>query len=154
MKSLDRDEETRVMSEFYLFWEENERPKAWFWYADKEMWKRGLERNQLQLDIVWSDLYQVFREEPFVVKGCKNFKLKSLVTALSNLGEIDVEFAPESCSNGLEAMMIAWEYYNMNVYEFNDSNVSNVYDKFEEMIKYNQLDCIYLEKLLDFARSL
>jgi hypothetical protein len=78
---------------------------------------------------------------------CMNFKLKSYIKSLKTLGKIDVDLQPEGCSNGLEAMMIAWNYYN-------DNEDHNHDDKFEEMIEYNRLDCVYLETLLKFIRNL
>jgi hypothetical protein len=145
MKWLSKEEETRVLSEFYLFWVDSGRPKVWFWYAEACMWKRATKRNDLDLHLDWVDLYQVFRQEPFVVKGCMNFKLKSYIKSLKALGKIDVDLQ-EGCANGLEAMMIAWNYYN-------EDNKDNQH-KFDEMIQYNRLDCVYLETLLKFIRNM
>jgi len=142
MKTLDKDEEIRVISEFYKFWTENGSPQCWSWYAEKEMWERCLKRNDKTFFIKWVDLYEVFYGEHFVVKGCKNFKLKSYVKNLAKLGKISVEMPPDSCGNGLDAMLAAWKYYNSNIGSLTD------------VVKYNELDCIYLQKLLKFIRGL
>ena len=144
MKTLEKEEEIRVISEFYKFWKENGSPQCWNWYAEKEMWNRCMKRNQSNLVLNWVDLYEVFYEEHFVVKGCKNFKLKSYVKSLSKLGKISVEMSPDSCGNGLEAMLTAWKYYNSQ----------NGGGSLTDVIKYNELDCVYLEKLLMFIRGL
>ena len=39
-------------------------------------------------------------------------------------------------------MLTAWKYYNSNIGSLTD------------VIKYNELDCVYLEKLLEFIRGL
>jgi hypothetical protein len=146
MKELTKEEEKRVMTEFYQFWLLKEKPKLWYWYAEDIFWKQAVKRNELSemSDMGWYDLYEVYQKEPFTVKGCKNFKLKSYITNLKKLGKIEVELPPSSCDNGLDAMIIAWKYYMTGENS----------DTFGEMIKYNQLDCQYLQVLLDFARNL
>ena len=101
-----------------------------------------MKRNDKTFTVPWVDLYEVFYGEHFVVKGCKNFKLKSYVKTLSKLGKISAEMPPDSCGNGLDAMLAAWKYYNSNIGSLTD------------VIKYNELDCVYLEKLLEFIRGL
>jgi len=146
VNELTKDEETRILNEFYVFWENMNKPKLWYWYAETEMWKRAIKRNGMNgLDISFYDLYDVYQQEPFTVKGCKNFKLKSYIKALYNLGKIEAEFPP-SCDNGLDAMMIAYHYYT--------EKKQDLTEKFNDMIQYNRLDCKYLQTLLDFARSI
>lgn len=151
MNSLNEDEEKRVLSEFYQYWVDNNKPKCWNWFAEKEIWKRSIKRNGLEgnyEDIIWADLYEIFKKEQFVVKGCKNFKLKSYIKSLSSLGYIQADF-PEACTNGLDAMFMAWNHYN------NENNEDNQDNKnMENILKYNELDCIYLQKLLDFIKNL
>lgn len=144
MSYISEEEEKRVMNEFYHFWTSNGKPKCWNWFAEKEIWNRGIKRNDLSLEIDWKDLYEIFKEENIVVKGCKNFKLKSYVKSLSSLGYIQVEF-PDDCTNGLEAMFMAWKYYFEN-----DKDK----EKMKSILKYNEFDCIYLEKLLNFYKSI
>jgi hypothetical protein len=146
MKELTKDEEKRVMNEFYQYWSTNGKPKLWYWYAEDNFWKQAMKRNDLfhMNEMTWHDLYEVYQKETFTVKGCKNFKLKSYITSLKKLGKIDVELPPSSCDNGLDAMIIAWKYYTNG-----ESG-----DVFNEMLTYNQLDCQYLDVLLHFARNL
>ncbi len=150
MKELTKDEEKRVMNEFYQYWVEKGKPKLWYWYAENNFWKQATKRNDLyeMNDMNWYDLYEVYQKEPFTVKGCKNFKLKSYITNLKKLGKIDIELPPSSCDNGLDAMIIAWRYYT------DHENKETILTMFNEMLTYNKLDCKYLEVLLDFARNL
>ena len=145
---MTKEQETKILNDFYLFWEENQKPKIWHWYAETELWKRATKRNSIELDVSFNDLYEVYQKEPFTVKGCKNFKLKSYIKALYNLGKIHAEFPP-SCDNGLDAMIIAYQYYREKEKDGDKDD-----KKFNDMITYNQLDCKYLEILLNFARSL
>ena len=151
--SLEKERE--MIDSFLTFWQKNGSPKCWFWYAEREFWRRALLRHPtLSNSVKWVDLYQVVREEPFVVKGCKNFKLKSYVSALSNLGKIKINPPPDTCGNGLEAMTIAYQYY----YESDENNQNNEKDKkeerFKDIIQYNQFDCEALYQILTFLRTL
>ena len=58
-------------------------------------------------------MYKVFKDENFVVKGCKNFKLKSYIKSLISLGLINAEYQPDECKSGLDALVMAWKYYNV-----------------------------------------
>jgi len=151
------ESEKEMLSSFLSFWQDCGSPKCWFWYAEREFWRRAFLRhpdlNVAKHNIKWVDLYQVVREEPFVVKGCKNFKLKSYVKSLSSLGKIKINPPPESCGNGLEAMSIAYRYY----YEDGGSDEKNKKNKesyFDDIIQYNQFDCEALYQILTFLRSL
>jgi hypothetical protein len=135
-------EEKRIINEFYNFWLSKGSPKIWYWVAEVDMWKRAMKRNNLNLEMRWTDLYQVFREEPFVVKGCKNFKLKSYIRSLLKIGKIDINLPPDDCCNGMDAMIKAWRYYHENL-----GNLENV-------LVYNEFDCKSLEILLEFIRNL
>jgi hypothetical protein len=90
------------------------------------------------INIKWVDLYQVVREEPFVVKGCKNFKLKNYVSSLSSLGKIKINPPPETCGNGLEAMTIAYQYYYENEESDEKEENDKKEDRFKDIIQYNQ----------------
>ena len=151
--SLEKERE--MIDSFLTFWQKNGSPKCWFWYAEREFWRRALLRHPtLSNSVKWVDLYQVVREEPFVVKGCKNFKLKSYVSALSNLGKIKINPPPDTCGNGLEAMTIAYQYY----YESDENNQNNEKnekeERFKDIIQYNQFDCEALYQILTFLRTL
>lgn len=143
MNTLSEENEKQIILEFYEFWKNNGSPKIWYWFAESEMWSRAMRRHSLDLQLSWYDLYQVFKDEPFVVKGCKNFKLKSYVKSLVNLKYIDIELPPSDCCNGMDAMITAWRYYN-----------ENQNNQLDSVIVYNEFDCKSLDKLLQFIRSL
>jgi hypothetical protein len=142
LKSLDLVEERRVLNDFYDFWIGCGKPKVWYWYAELGMWNRAQLRHSGLGDVKWSDLYEVFYKEPFVVKGCKNFKLKSYAKALKNLGLIEIDTPNDGdCGDGLGALLLAWKYYSGG-----GGNMDGV-------LRYNRLDCEYCQKLLEFIRS-
>jgi predicted RecB family nuclease len=146
IENTSESEEKRIILEFYKYLEDSNFPVCWYWYAEVSMLERSLKRNNIPVipNILWRDLFKIFKDENFVVKGCKNFKLKSLIKSLSNLGKINVEKQPDECSSGMEAMIMAWKHYNI---EKNEKDM-------ETIIKYNKLDCEYLNILLDFIRNI
>lgn len=144
IKDFSLKEEKRILKEFYNFWKDNQKPKIWYWYAETTMYERAKQRHQFSLSIPMYDLHKVFYEIPFVVKGCKNFKLKSYIKALKSLGKINIELPPETCGDGLKAMFLAYEYY---------SGLTNYKSLPQNIIDYNKLDCQYLEVLLKFLRD-
>jgi hypothetical protein len=149
MNSLTLLEEKRVIEEFYNYLSLNDFPKCWYWFAEVRFWNSAMKRHQLSLNnIKWQDMYEIFTKEGFAVKGSMNFKLKSYIKNLVYLKKIDVDLPPENCSNGLSAMMIAWNYYNS---EKNDKEKYE--DDMKDVVYYNSLDCLYLDELLTFARN-
>lgn len=144
IKDLSLEEEKRILKEFYNFWKDNNKPKIWYWYAETTMFERANQRHNSSISIPMYDLHKIFYEMPFVVKGCKNFKLKSYIKALKTLEKIDIELPPETCEDGLKAMFLAYEYYSgLTKYKTLPQNI----------IDYNKLDCQYLEILLKFLRD-
>lgn len=148
MNSLCEKEEKRVITEFYSYLSENGSPKCWYWFAEVRFWKKAMERHNLDLKINWTDLYDLFTKEAFAVKGAMNFKLKSYIKNLVKLNKIDVPLPPDNCSDGLSAMMIAWNYY-----ESNESKKEKYQKEIQDVIYYNSLDCQYLDVMLTFARN-
>lgn len=151
MNSLCESEEKRVITEFYQYVSTNGFPKCWYWFAEVRFWKKALDRHNLNMNINWVDLYELFTKEAFAVKGSMNFKLKSYIKSLVNLNKINVPLPPDNCSDGISAMMIAWNYYECDK---DNKDEKDKYDKeMQDVIYYNSLDCQYLDVLLKFARD-
>lgn len=149
VNTLSPGDERDIIFSFYQFWVDCGKPQCWFWYAETAMWKRALQRHSIVLPepVKWVDLYDVVRRESFVVKGCKSFKLKHYISSLSELSLIPVSVPPETCGNGLEAMVIAWKYYK-------EQRTSTIEEQMNEVISYNQFDCMAVYHLLTFLRGL
>jgi hypothetical protein len=148
MNSLCETEEKRVIMEFYEYLSQNDFPKCWYWFAEVRFWNKAMERHKLDLKINWVDLYELFTKEGFAVKGSMNFKLKSYIKNLLKLNKINVPLPPDNCSDGISAMMIAWNYY-----ESDESNKEKYEKEMRDVVYYNSLDCQYLDVMLTFARN-
>ena len=142
MDTLSLENEEKVLKNFLEFWKGQGKPRVWYWFAELKMWNRAQQRHPSLENVNWTDLYAVFFSEPFVVKGCYNFKLKSYIKALKKLGLIEVDLSSDICDNGMTAMITAWRFYKEN------------YGSLDCVVDYNKLDCVYLEKLLSFIRGL
>jgi hypothetical protein len=91
------------------------------------------------------DLHEPWVSQRIVVKGALNFKLKSLIRALREIGFTEVELPPQECDDGLQAMRQATAIYASG----------EVQEKaFEHILHYNQLDCQYVQELYRFVTFL
>jgi len=85
-------------------------------------------------NFIFYDLNKVFIEEPIVIKGALNFSLKTIAKALYNNKLIKSCWNNNnSCSNGLNALIIA-----NNIYNNNNIIVKSI---LQEIINYNEMDC-------------
>ena len=148
IKSLTTENEKDLITTFHKFWVDCGKPVCWFWYAEKELWRRALARTGIQIDVKWNDLYKIVESGPFVVRGCKNFKLKSYIKAMSEMSLIPVTIPPESCDNGMDAMIMAWKYYKDENQDkmIKEQNMKNI-------IAYNEFDCTSLYHILTFMQK-
>jgi len=90
------------------------------------------------------DLYQIFIEEPIVVKGALKYSLKSIAKALYKNKLINTTWETSECNNGMNAMLLAHKYYNM-------SKKDNIIMK--DIIKYNEIDCKCLWEIIKYLRE-
>ncbi len=136
-------EEYRIMTEFVQAVRQLKDPWLLYWYADKMMWCRAVKRHRRTVHLNlknWYDLYTVFKDEPIVIKGCFDFKLKSIIKGLNDNDLIDFKYDSD-VTNGMDAQIIAWNYYNNN--EKYEQDFTNV-------LYYNKLDCVALYFIYKF----
>jgi hypothetical protein len=94
----------------------------------------------------WVDMYNVFTDEPIVVKGSLSFKLKSVGKSLYNLGLIPTSWNDIGPSDGLDAMMSAIECYMKN------KNVKRT-QVMKMIIDYNEVDCKIILDIVELLRD-
>jgi hypothetical protein len=146
-------EERRIIKKFKKYIDKNKidsKKKTRFvhWsYAEKNILDKVLDRHKKLLkmwwdDILWTDLCELFKSEPIVIKGATNFKLKVIARAMYSHKMIKTKYNDDSIKNGMIASLIAHEYYNNN----KDS------ERLNEIISYNEIDCKVLWDILKFLR--
>ena len=94
--------------------------------------------------INFCDVCNIFREEPILFKGIFNFSLKNIAKFLIEHSFIDKEYDYSDVSCGLEAMILAYNYYK----GIENSSVIN------NIIEYNKIDCIIIYKIIEFLRTM
>lgn len=134
--------EKNLLLSFYKYWKDNGSPRLWHWYADESFWNRACKKYDLDLTLTWLDLHKVFFEGEVMVKGCKNFKLKSYIYALTQHKLINITLPPDDCCNGMDALSLGEEYYE-----------KKNKDILEMILLYNKFDCEALYVLLDMIRK-
>ena len=86
------------------------------------------------------DIYNIFKNEPITIKGSLDYSLKTIGKSMIENNLIQSELW--ETSNGLEAMIVAYNCYKENDFE-----------KMNEIIKYNEIDCRMLEQIIEYLRK-
>ena len=150
--TLDYTEENRVMNEFYNFVQSRGNPSLYYWSAEENFWKSArknhtgmtiTEENNTTLN--WVDMRKIFVKEPITIKGVFNYGIKPIVEKMNKYGFIDLRIESE-CKDGMEAMIKLWE-----TYEKSRNPVSAPI--MQDVSKYNEFDCIALQKILYYLRE-
>ena len=99
------NEEYRIMNEFASFVNKQGNPKLWYWCAEKRFWERSENRQferascEQKLDRIsnhwklsnWTDMLELFKKEPIVIKDCFKFGLKPVAKAMKKGFEEEFE---------------------------------------------------------------
>ena len=143
-------EEHRIMTEFDEFCHLMNYPTCLYWYAEADFWNRACERIQLDLrSDHWVDLYDPWIAQRIVFRGALNFKLKTLMGAMRELGLTELELPSEECANGIQAVEIAKRCFAPE--EVTHMTSEERATQLSAIQSYNELDCRYVEELYRFA---
>ena len=125
---------------------------TWHWScAEKSILASILKKYpEITMNINWKDLQEVFTGEQIVIKGAFNYKLKSIVAALSNHGLIKSSYDHLMCGSGIDAMVDGYNCY-MSTSRMNIDIQHYLTDK--NIIEYNRLDCYTLFEILQYLRN-
>ena len=97
--------------------------------------------------VPWYDLLTIFKyeESPIIIKECFSFGLKEIVKKLDEYKMINLKW-PE-LDDGLLSSFIAKNIYKNKISV--DEKIKNMID----IVEYNYVDCIAINKLLEFMRN-
>lgn len=93
------------------------------------------------------DLFDLFKNNNIVVKGALNFSLKSIAKAMYKNNLIRSTWEEGKCSNGLNAMLMAYKLYQNNISIIGNEPVMT------EIINYNETDCKVLWDIFTYLRN-
>ena len=127
--------------------------KLWHWgYAEIYLYTNAIKRHNLKNNKINLDkccnLLNIFKEICIVSKGMLNFSLKSVVNSFYNNKFIQTSYNTE-IDNGMDAMMYAYNKYKL----LEDIDSKKVKNDFNEIIKYNEVDCKVMWEILVFLRN-
>ncbi len=93
------------------------------------------------------DLYKLFVENNIVVKGALNFSLKTIANAMYNHNMIETTWGNSNTTNGLQAMMSAFNVYNSHKGSIKNNKIM------KDISKYNEIDCKVMFDILTYLRN-
>lgn len=122
-------------------------------HADQTLLSKCFDRLQLDKQssaiinrIEWCDLYKIIRDEPVCIKGALDFSLKSIVSALSAQGKINVNYKDGHIKSGMGGFMAAIVAASQTNIPFSE------HELIREATKYNEVDCRALQEILFYFR--
>ena len=99
-------------------------------------------------NMMFIDLYDIFKNEPIVVKGALNFSLKSIAKAMYKHKMIQTTWTESSCLSGLDAL-----YWAIQLYKNDNKLNMELQHIMTDVIQYNQVDCQVLFEILNYLRQ-
>lgn len=98
----------------------------------------------------YSDILTIFKYQPIVIKGAYNFSIKTIGTALYNLGLIKTTWDKKLDLNGF-AVMLQINKFNNEAERLNLSLKD--YEEVNDIIHYNMIDCQVLGEIIIFLQK-
>ena len=138
------DHSREIINEFVEFYNEFNNPPVYYWCAEKNFWNKVCKYHNIDVDIDWNDMLQIFKSEQIVIKNCFGFGLKEITKNMREFGMINTKLQSE-CSNGMMAMLKAWKCYGLSNPESSPI--------MKDIEKYNEFDCKALFDIMNYLRT-
>jgi hypothetical protein len=153
MAILDNQNQEQILNEFWNYInstlikynKKNSRFIHWT-KAEPSNYNKCIEKFKLP-NKNFIDLYDVFLNEPIVIKGALNFSLKEVSKAMYNLKLINSTWLSSSCESGLDAL-----YNSIKLYESNRP-IRKTNSNLKDIIDYNEIDCKVLYEIITYLRN-
>ena len=165
MDKLVDNEEIRIMIEFKQYVEEtyvkmrqlsSSKIRFFHWsHAEVSFLENYNNKNNLSYTsflnkIEFADLYKLFTQEKICINGALTYKLKDISKALYKHGLIQTTWNSTNVTNGLNAMLDGCYYYKCIDNNKVDDNTKNIFDN---IIKYNEIDCKVMGDIVLWMRN-
>lgn len=152
LDNLTNRDERNMLYDFFKFLKDKEKEYKsesvlihWT-KAEPQFLKRSCEKYNMNLNyknVQFFDMYDLFVDNFISIKGCFNYSLKNVARSMFNNRMIDTSWDKDNvCSNGLNAMYYALQYYNKK----EDFNIM------KSIINYNEIDCNVMYDILKYIR--
>lgn len=120
--------------------------RIWYWHAEDRIIKNFFKRHSLQnnekITSILKDMYKLFVNEPIVLKGALNFKLKTIVKTMNTHQMISLSYDTD-VQDGLTAAHEIRKMFDTTVDE----------DVLEDVKRYNEIDTKVLYHILSYLRN-
>ena len=129
-----------------LLLENKEKARFYHWFHVEKTGYDKFKNKHMNMkfqDLEFYDLLTIFNNEPIVIKGALNFKLKEIAKAMYSHKLINTTWS-DKINDGLSVMVDAEKYYNNNM---------NKQIFFRDIIKYNEIDCKVLWEMHNYIRN-
>lgn len=100
--------------------------------------------------IHWCDILKIFRETPIVIKGCLNFKLKSIAKAMYDNGFITSIWEESKIADGQSAMINTIAADKIAQKRNVDMKTLPI---IKSMLTYNEMDVKVLQEIMHYLRT-
>ena len=155
VNSLNNNQEFNICNKFNIFVHNISQkykcnPLIIHWgHAEKSSWKRVYTKNLIRSKswshVNWFDLFNIFKSEPIIIKGCLSFGLKNIVSSLASYSLINSSWDNTlSCLDGTDAAVSAYLASPKNFKK--DPYILDVK-------KYNEIDCKVLHEIISYLRK-
>ena len=151
--------EIKMINNFWDFINENNRrldnnKNRFIHWSPAEVLSYKKLRSRLALplpDKNFYDLHKVLKDNFFATKGALNYSLKSIAKSMYMNGLINISWDTTSpCSNGLNAMLLAYNIYD----KVRPSQTIDLDEPvMKDIIHYNEIDCRVLWEILSYLRK-
>ena len=149
---ISMNEEKRIIEEFNTKIKElenkyNTKAKVLHWsHAEKTFYNKVNNRYGNIFDnINWFDLLEFFKFNNILILDSLDFSLKTIARNMQKYGLINSGW-DNNVSDGLDAMFSSWQEYN----KLDDIDKST---KFNNIIKYNEVDCKTMFEILQYLKK-
>lgn len=159
VKNLTEQNECKICFDFIIFIQDlckkfkMSNVKAWHWSnAEPSVWKNALLKykklQKYQNQLIWCDMLKLFQEEPIVIKGCLNFKLKNIANAMYNHGYIKTTWV-----DGLDGQQAMIQTIEADKIAKHLAKPLPQMPMFKSIIKYNEIDVKVLQEIIYYLRN-
>ncbi len=150
VESINKESQDKMVEEFCVFLKALQLQEVKFWHysnVDRSTISKLLENIPDLPNIVYCDLYDIFKTEPIIVKGSLDFSLKSITKALHQHNMIKSNYNTQSVGSGTDAIMASIVAMEEGKEKFRDHVLT------QQIVKYNELDCYVLYEILEYLRK-
>lgn len=146
-KTLDSKGEKQMLDEFQNYLLEKKLNSGIFYHwsqAEPRLWKKACEKYDINLNLKWYDLIEIFKQNRIGIPGCLTYSLKDVSKALYFLKKISHTWETEM--DGKSSMLNVLKILNDYPKNFDE------HPEFSKLKIYNRTDVLVLWDILNFLR--